>query len=67
MQPPPARMTASTTPPRRLGQSLAGLLNFPAISNPTERLVNDEVCYVAINDSDLYNRIYDEVLVYEAL
>ena len=46
---------------------LAGLLHFLVISNLTGRLVNEEVYFVAIDSVDVYNRIYDEVLVDEAL
>ena len=46
---------------------LAGLLHFLVFANFTERLVTSEVYYVAINETDAYNRIYDEVLVDEAL
>ena len=45
----------------------AGLLHFLVISNFTQRLVNADIYYVAINDTNAYNRIYDEVLVDEAL
>ena len=46
---------------------LVGLLHFLVISNLTERLVNEEVYYAAIDIIDLYNRIYEDVLVDEAL
>ena len=46
---------------------LAGLLHFLVISNFTQRLVTSEVYDVAISDTDAYNRIYDEVLVDDAL
>ena len=46
---------------------LVGLLHFLVISNLTERLVNEEVYYAAIDSMDLYNRIYEGVLVDEAL
>ncbi len=46
---------------------LAGLLHFLIISNLTGRLVNEDVYYAAIDGVDLYNRVYDEVLVDEAL
>ena len=45
----------------------AGLLHFLVISNFTQRLVDSDVYDVAISDTDAYNRIYDEVLVDEAL
>ena len=45
----------------------AGLLHFLVISNFTQRLVDSEVYDVAISDTDAYNRIYDEVLVDDAL
>ena len=73
MQSLPPKMTVFRTPLRRLGQFLlglavlAGLLHFLVISNLTQRLVDEEVYYAAINDTDAYNRIYDEVLVDEAL
>ncbi len=46
---------------------LAGLLHFLVISNLTGRLVNEDVYYAAIDGVDLYNRVYAEVLVDEAL
>ena len=45
----------------------AGLLHFLVISNFTQRLVDSDVYGVAISDTDAYNRIYDEVLVDDAL
>ena len=45
----------------------AGLLYFLVVVNFSQRLVEPEVYSVAINDTDAYNRIYDEVLVDEAL
>ena len=58
---------------RGLGRLLLGLavlvalLYFLVISNLTQRLIDDQVYYDALNDTDAYNRIYDEVLVDEAL
>ena len=46
---------------------LAGLLHLLVVSNFTGRLVNEEVYYAAIDSAGLYNRIYDEVLVDDAL
>ena len=46
---------------------LVALLYFLVISNLTQRLIDDQVYYDALNDTDAYNRIYDEVLVDEAL
>ena len=46
---------------------MAGLLHFLVITNLTGRLVNEEVYFAAIDSVDLYNRIYDEVLVDDAL
>ncbi len=45
----------------------AGLLYFLVVVNFSQRLVDSEVYNVAIRDTDAYNRIYDEVLVDEAL
>ena len=45
----------------------AGLLYFLVVVNFSQRLVESEVYYVAIKDTDAYNRIYTEVLVDEAL
>ena len=45
----------------------AGLLYFLVVVNFSQRLVEPEVYNVAIEDTDAYNRIYDEVLVDEAL
>ena len=45
----------------------AGLLHFLVISNFTLKLVDSDVYDVAISDTDAYNRVYDEVLVDEAL
>ena len=45
----------------------AGLLYFLVVVNFSQRLVEPEVYNVAISDTDAYNRIYDEVLVDEAL
>ena len=45
----------------------AGLLYFLVVVNFSQRLVESEVYNVAISDTDAYNRIYDEVLVDEAL
>ena len=58
---------------RGLGRLLLGLavlvalLYFLVISNLTQRLIDDQVYYDALDDTDAYNRIYDEVLVDEAL
>lgn len=45
----------------------AGLLYLLVVVNFSQRLVESEVYYVAIKDTDAYNRIYTEVLVDEAL
>ncbi len=45
----------------------AGLLYFLVVVNFSKRLENPEVYNVAISETDAYNRIYDEVLVDEAL
>ena len=45
----------------------AGLLYFLVVVNFSQRLVESEVYYIAIQDTDAYNRVYDEVLVDEAL
>ena len=45
----------------------AGLLYFLVLVNFFERLVTAEVYAVAISDTGAYNRVYDEVLVDEAL
>ena len=45
----------------------AGLLYFLVVVNFSQRLVEPKVYNVAISDTDAYNRIYDEVLVDEAL
>lgn len=45
----------------------AGLLYFLVVVNFSQRLVESEVYNAAISDTDAYNRIYDEVLVDEAL
>ena len=45
----------------------AGLIYHLVVVNFSQRLENPEVYNVAINDTDAYNRIYDEVLVDEAL
>ena len=45
----------------------AGLLYFLVVVNFSQRLVDSKVYNVAIRDTDAYNRIYDEVLVDEAL
>ena len=44
-----------------------GLLYSLVVGNVSQRLANPEVYNVAISDTDAYNRIYDEVLVDEAL
>ena len=46
---------------------LAGLIHTLVLSNFSQRLVQSETYTVAINDTDAYNRIYDEVLVDDAL
>ena len=45
----------------------AGLLYFLVVVNFSQRLVESEVYNVAISDTDAYNRVYNEVLVDEAL
>ena len=45
----------------------AGLLYSLVLVNFTQRLEDPEVYKTAINDTDAYNRIYDEVLVDDAL
>ena len=45
----------------------AGLLYFLVVVNFSQRLVESEVYNLAIQETDAYNRIYDEVLVDEAL
>ena len=45
----------------------AGLLYYLVVVNFSQRLEDPEVYNVAISDTDAYNRIYDEVLVDEAL
>lgn len=45
----------------------AGLLYFLLLVNFTQRLEDPEVYSIAINDTDAYNRVYDEVLVDDAL
>ena len=45
----------------------AGLLYLLVVVNFSQNLVESEVYDVAISDTDAYNRIYDEVLVDEAL
>ena len=45
----------------------AGLLYLLVLVNFSQRLVESEVYDIAISDTDAYNRIYDEVLVDEAL
>ena len=45
----------------------AGLLYFLVVVNFSQRLENPAVYRRAINETDAYNRIYDEVLVDEAL
>ena len=45
----------------------AGLLYLLVVVNFSQRLVESEVYYVAIKDTDAYNRIYTEVLVDKAL
>ena len=45
----------------------AGLLYFLVVVNFSQRLEDPEVYNLAISDTDAYNRIYDEVLVDEAL
>ena len=45
----------------------AGLLYSLVLINFTQRLENPEVYKTAINETDAYNRIYDEVLVDEVL
>ena len=45
----------------------AGLLYFLVVVNFSHRLREPEVYNVAISDTDAYNRIYDEVLVDDAL
>ena len=46
---------------------LAGLIHTLVLSNFSQRLVQSETYTVAINETDAYNRIYDEVLVDDAL
>ncbi len=46
---------------------LGGLLYFLVFANFSERLVTAETYYAAINETDAYNRVYDEVLVDEAI
>lgn len=45
----------------------AGLLYYLVVVNFSQRLDDPEVYNVAISDTDAYNRVYDEVLVDEAL
>ena len=45
----------------------AGLLHFLIVVNFFQRLQDPEVYRLAIDEIDAYNRVYDEVLVYEAL
>ena len=45
----------------------AGLLYFLVVVNFSQRLEDPEVYRASINETDAYNRIYDEVLVDEAL
>ena len=45
----------------------AGLLYYLVVVNFAQRLDDPEVYNVAISDTDAYNRVYDEVLVDEAL
>lgn len=45
----------------------AGLLYFLVVVNFSQRLLESEVYKIAIRDTDAYNRIYEEVLVDEAL
>ena len=45
----------------------AGLLYFLVVVNFSQRLVESEVYNVAISDTDAYNRVYNEVLVDEAV
>ena len=45
----------------------AGLLYLLVVVNFSHRLVDSEVYEAAINETDAYNRVYDEVLVDEAL
>ena len=45
----------------------AGLIYFLVVVNFSQRLENPEVYNVAISDTDAYNRVYDEVLVDDAL
>ena len=45
----------------------AGLLYLLVVVNFSQRLVESEVYNIAISDTDAYKRIYDEVLVDEAL
>ena len=45
----------------------AGLLYFLVVVNFSQRLEDSEVYNVAISDTDAYNRVYDDVLVDEAL
>ena len=45
----------------------AGLFYYLVFANFSERVVTAEVYYVAINDTDAYNRVYDEVLVDDAI
>ena len=45
----------------------AGLLYYLVVVNFSQRLEDPEVYNVAISETDAYNRIYDEVLVDEAL
>ena len=44
-----------------------GLLHFLIVVNFFQRLQDPEVYRLAIDEIDAYNRVYDEVLVYEAL
>lgn len=45
----------------------AGLIYFLVVVNFSQRLEDPEVYNVAIRETDAYNRVYDEVLVDEAL
>lgn len=45
----------------------AGLLYFLVVVNFSQRLVESEVYNIAISETGAYNRVYDEVLVDEAL
>ena len=45
----------------------AGLIYYLVLVNISQRLDDPEVYEVAISDTDAYNRVYDEVLVDEAL